>query len=417
MLGVFASCLDRGTINLLVEPIKREYGLSDTQFGALQSLAFGTFYVTMAIPLGMLADRYQRRIVIAAGIAVFDVFAIFTGFTRSYAQLFIARVGVGFGESSLTPAAFSLISDYFPRHKLGRAMSLFTISSYVGSAMALVVGGALLTWFDKLHAVRPGALWGLEPWQATIISIALPGLLLFPFFLLLREPPRRGLAGNKLRIDWAEVKRELRKRRPVLLLLIGGSAMASMVTQAVGMWLPALFIRVYGWSAARIGLSMGILLLGGGVVGAFSGGWLTDRMMAHGRADAPLAVVALSFVFVGVFGVIAPLMPTGNLALLCFVPVLFLTPLSFGVVPTALQLITPNQLRARVSAAYLTVINLVGLAIGPIVVGAMTDYLFHTPSGVRYSIALITGIAAPVIILLMALARRPYRLLREADRG
>jgi MFS family permease len=418
MLAMFVSCLDRGTISLLVEPIKRQYHLSDTQFGALQSFAFGSFYVTMAIPLGWLADRYQRRLVIVAGIVVFDFFAILTGLAGSYAQLFLARVGVGFGEASVTPAAFSMLSDYFPHQRLGRALSLFTVSSYVGSASALVAGGALLTSFDKLYAIRSDALFGLLPWQATVISIALPGLVLLPLFLLLREPARRGVAETDARGGASEsVWKQHGSRRTVILLLIAGSAMASTLTQAVSLWLPGLFIRVYGWSAAEIGLAMGALLLGGGIVGALLGGWLTDRMTARGKPAAPIAFAAWSYGVVGLCGVIAPVLPAGSQALLCFVPVFILAPLPFGIVPAALQLILPNQLRARVSAAYLTVINLVGLAFGPIVVGMMTDNLFRSPAGVRYSIAVLTAITAPLMILLMTLSCRPYACLRQQIAG
>lgn len=415
MLGIFLSCIDRGIINLLVEPIKAEFGLTDTQFGALQSLAFGLFYTTMAIPLGVLGDRYQRRYVIAAGIAIFNVFAIMTGLARTYGQLFLARVGVGFGEASLTPSAFSMISDYFPPRKLGRAMSFYLMSNYVGASSAFVVGGLLFAWFEKIHAANPATLMGVVPWQATVMAVAVPGLLLFPCFLLLREPPRRGLVGATQKLPLRTLLAELGKRRNVLLLLIAGGAMINLQSQAVNMWIPALFIRLYGWSATEIGFWLGMLLLGGSVLGAFLGGWATDWMTARGKPDGPIVLAVVSFAGAGLFGALAPLAPSPVLALVCFIPPFLLKPVALGVIPVALQVITPNQLRAQVSATYLTIISLVGLAVGPVVVGAMSDYLFGGGTGLRYAMALITAVGMPVMVIVMLLARRPFRQIHEAS--
>jgi MFS family permease len=411
MLGVFASCLDRTVIPLLVEPIKAHYRLSDTQFGALQGLAFGTFYVTMAIPLGMLADRYQRRVVIAAGIALFNLFSILTGLARSYGQLFVARMGVGFGEASLQPSAFSLISDNFPPAKLGRAISLFIMCNYVGSSMALAVGGALVGAFDRIEARQPGVLHGLAPWQATIICIAVPGILLFPLFLLIREPRRRGVA--KTPVGWSEIFREIWRRRRVFGLIFGACAMANALTTGVATWIPALFIRTHDWSPAVIGLWLGVLLLAGGTLGSFAGGWMTDRLTARGELDAPLKVAAWGFCILAPFSIAAPLMPRPELALLFYVPQYFVLPAAFSVVPAALQLITANQLRAQVGAAYLTFINLIGTFVGPLLVGVMSDYAAGDAQGLRWAMALVAGITTPLMIVLMMLARRPYRVARE----
>ena len=415
MVAMMISVLDRGVINLLVEPIKGQYHLNDTQFGALTGLAFGLLYVTASMPIGFLADRFPRRIVIGIGMTMFSLFSISTGLARNYTQLFISRMGVGGGEASMSPAGLSIISDYFPRARLGRAVSLFMSSTYIGASLALVVGGTLIGSFTRLQKMQPDALFGFQPWQATIICAALPGLLLAPMFFLIREPRRRGLLGTGKPLPLRDVVRELGKRKTPLALITTGMSMASIMTLGVTMWTPALFIRVYHWSPAKVGLWLGLLTLAGGVVGGFLSGWLSDRMLQRRAPDAPITVAALSFVGVGIFGIGAPLMPTPELALLFFVPVLFLKPMAFACGPMALQLLVPNQIRGQTSGVYFTTVNLLGLAVGPIVTGAMSDYLFPGPTGVRYSLVVMTAVTVPLMILLMWAARRPYRAAVAAE--
>lgn len=414
MAALIVSVLDRGIINLLVEPIMQHYQLSDTQFGALQSVAFGAFYVVMAIPLGIVADRWQRRIVVGAGVTIFSVCALMTGLSKTFTQLFVSRMGVGFGEASVTPAGYSMLADCFPPHRLGRAASLLSMANFIGASMAMVVGGYLIGSFDALAATSPQALFGLAPWQATIACIALPGLLVAPCLFLLPEPRRRGGASTLNRLPAREVLRELGKRKRVLFLLIGGMSMASMMANGVAIWTPALFIRAYGWSTSDVGLWLGLSIFTGAVIGSFLAGWTSDWMTQRNRLDAPIKVAAISFAGAGVFGVVAPLMPTGELALGLLLPVLFLQPMAFACAPMALQLIVPNRLRAQTTAIYMTMLNLLGLAMGPLVIGFMTDRMFSEPSDVRYSIALLTAVTAPLMVLLMALAISPFRALRQA---
>lgn len=415
MAGLMVSCLDRGCITLLVEPIKREYDLTDTQFGALQSIAFGAFYILMAIPIGMLADRWQRRLVIGIGGGLFSLFSLSTGLAHSYGQLFLARIGVGFGEASIGPAGYSLTSDYFPPHKLGRALSLLTMANYIGTALALTVGGWLFGQLSALARQRHDALMGLAPWQATVALLAVPGLLLTPMLFLMREPPRRGLARNRLKLSFREVLQELAMRRTCLVLMILGMAMGSLMLQAFLSWTPALLERAYGWGTARAGFGLGALMLGGSVVGSLLAGWFTDWLTIRNRLDAPIKVAMYSFAGVGLFGVVAPFAPEGEMALLLMAPILILSPMGFSASLTGLQMVVPNQLRAQVSAMHLTVINLVGLCIGPLLVAMMTDLVFTGTAGVRYSMALVSATTVLPMLLLLAAALEPFVCLRRAN--
>lgn len=415
MGGAIVSQLDRHIINLVVEPIKAEFQLSDTQFGMLQGIAFGMFYTFMTLPIGMLADRVQRRAVIGVGVALFGLFAMATGFARSYLQLFLARVGVGVGEASVYPAGFSIITDYFPPDRLGRAISLFTASSMIGSGLALVGGGVMIGWLEALQTTRPDLLFGMQPWQLAFVFVALPGLLLAPCFFLLREPIRRGLAlGRAARLPAREVLHELWRLRAFMALMLGGFSMVTTVSYAISIWTPAFFIRVHHWSPMQVGVWVGALTILCATPGGYVAGWLVDRLRARGVGDAPLKVAAFGFVGVGITGGLAPLMPTPALSLALLAPTLFFQSMPYACAPTALQLIVPNQLRSQVSAIYLTFITLVGLCAGPVVVGLFTDRLFSGPADVRYSLALVVAGAAPIMFVLVLLSCGPYRrLLRD----
>ena len=412
-LASIVSQFDRTVINLMIEPVKAAFALDDTGFGMLQGLAFGIFYVLACVPIGRLADRYQRRVIISVGLLFWSLFAMGSGLARSYVQLFLTRIGVGVGEASLTPAGFSLLSDQFPPDRLGRPMSAFLMSAPVGQGLAFAGGGSLLQWLTTSSALKVGPLIGFAPWQAAFLAVGFPGLLLVPLFLLLREPPRRG-PGGAAPLPAREVIAIVRGRARALVPMYASFAMVSLVSYAFFIWTPALFQRSYGWNPAQIGLSFGLILAVCGTSGVYFAGWLSDRLARRGRLDAPRIVAAFGFVGCGLFGTLAPLMPNAPLALTLLAPAIFLSMMPYPCAGTAIQLIVPNRARGQVSALYITLTTLVGLGVGPLVVGLMTDFLFKNPADIRYSMAIVVGVAAPLMFVLLQYARAPYRALRAA---
>lgn len=412
-LASIASQFDRTVINLTVDPLKASFALNDTQFALLQSLAFGIFYSIACIPLGWLADRYQRRVVLAVSIGFFSLFAMASGLSRSYLQLFLTRVGVGVGEATVTPAGMSMMSDYFPPERLGRAVGAFFISAPVGQAVGLIGGGLLLQWLATSTFLSSGLLAGFEPWQAAFIIIGAPGLLLVPMFLMIREPERRG-PGGTTPLRFSETLGVVRERSRTLIPMFAGFCMVTMVSYSFFVWTPATLQRTFEWNAAQAGLGFGLIILTFGTGGAFFGGWLTDRLAARGYLDAPLRAAAFGFVGCGVFGGLAPLMPTGALALTLLGPAIFLSNVPYACAGTAIQLIIPNRARAQVTALYITLITLFGLFVGPTLVGLITDFVFGDASDVRYSLAIMVSLPVPFMFVLMLLAWRPYRALRGA---
>jgi MFS family permease len=410
-LASIVSQYDRGVVNLMVEPLKRAFILNDTQFGLLQTAAFGIFYVLACIPIARMADAWQRRRILGICLALFSLFAMASGLARSYAQLFLARIGVGVGEASVTPAGFSLLSDLFPPERLGRPLGAFMMSAPVGQGLALIGGGALLQWLTTSHILESGLLAGFEPWQAAFMVVGAPGLLLVPLFLFMREPARRG-AGSDTALSVREVLQVIAARRHALIPMFAGFCMVTIVSYAFFIWTPATLQRTYHWNPAQVGLAFGLIVMTCGTGGAFFGGWMTDRLTRRGHLDAPLKVAAFGFVGCGLFGALAPLMPSSSLSIALLAPAIFLGNTPYACAGTSIQLITPNRARAQVTAVYITLTTLVGLVVGPTIVGLMTDFVFRNPADIRYSLAIVVSLPAPFMFLLLQAARRPYRQLR-----
>ena len=382
-LASIVSQFDRTVINLTVQPLKAAFGLDDTHFGMLQGLAFGLFYVVACVPLGRMADRFERRLMIAGGLFLFSLFAMGSGLATSFFILFLTRVGVAVGEATLTPSGLSMLSDHFPPERLGRPIGVFLMSSPFGQGLAFILGGSLLQWLATSPILATGPLAGLQPYQAAFIIVGAPGLLLVPLFLLLlREPKRRG--GRIEPMPFAEVLGIVRSRAAALVPMFAGFSLSTLVVYAIFIWAPAMFMRSYGWNPAQVGLGFGLILMTCGMSGAFFSGWLTDRLTRRGLIDAPLLVAGYGFVACGCFGAAGALMPSAPLALAFFAPAIFLSNMPFACAATAIQLIIPNRARAQVSALYITITTLVGLTIGPMVIGLMTDHLFRDPADVRY---------------------------------
>ena len=409
-LASVASQFDRVVLNLTVEPVKAEFALDDTRFALLQGVAFGLFYTLCSVPIGRLADLYQRRLVLGISLVLFSLFSMASGLARSFGQLFATRVGVAVGEASVTPTGLSLLSDLVPPERLGRAVSIFFLSAPFGIGLAFIAGGQLLSTLDAL-AAHGGLPLGLAPWQAAFLIVGFPGLLLAPLFFLMREPGRRG-QGGAAALSLREVVAVIRARGLALTLMFAGFSMVTVVNFAYNVWTPALFARVYGWTPAEIGQGFGLVMIVFGTSGVYFAGWLSDRMTRAGHQDAQLRVAAFSFFACGAFGAAAPLMPDGRLALALIAPAMFLANVPIPCAGTALQLILPNRARAQVTALYIMIISLVGIGIGPVVIGFMTDRVFVAPADIRYALAIVVGVAAPVMTVLLLAALRPYRRLR-----
>lgn len=401
------SFIDRTILALLVDPIKMDLGLSDTQVGLLGGFAFAVFYTLMGLPIGWLADRKRRNVIITLGIFTWSLMTAACGLAKNFWHLILARVGVGVGEAALSPPAFSMIADYFPPQRLGRPMGVYNAGIFLGVALAFILGGAIVQFFSAQPPVDLPLIGRVVPWQLAFIVVGLPGILIAALMLTVPEPPRRGLEQAEsadLRALWCWI----RQRRGALLGHMFGFAILGMPVQAVFLWAPTFFIRRFEYSPADVGLSLGLLALVFGAGGMVAGGWLTDWFRRRGHADAPMRVGLVAAVGSAPFALTAGLADSATLALTLMAPLVFCICCGVSAAPTGLQLIAPNRFRAQVSAIYMLILNLIASGLAPFLVGYATDYVFGDPTAVGQSLALV-GIASPVAVAVLWAGIPAYR--------
>jgi len=406
------SFIDRQILNLLVVPIQQDLGISDTQMSLLQGLAFALLYVTLGVPFGMLADRWNRRNLIIAGVTVWCVMTSLCGLADSFSELFVARIGVGIGEAVLTPAAMSLLSDYFPKHKLARAAGVYTSGSSVGATLAFLIGGTIASAVAVSPRVVLPIVGEIHSWGATFIIVGLPGLVVAALMMSVREPARRGrlaAEGTVARLPVGAVLQLIWAYRGAYGGVYLGLAMQILLTYAMQSWIPAYFMRVHDWSMSQLGTWYGLVILFGSVPGLMFGAWLGDRLVQRGHTDGHIRVALLGCTLSIAPSVLTPLVPDPYVAMGLLGLSNFFFSFAFGVGPAALQIMTPNQLRAQVAAIYVLVMGLIGLLLGPTSVALLTDYVFRDPMKVGYSISIVAAVTGPISAVLLFFARRPYR--------
>ncbi|MBT5186715.1 MAG: MFS transporter [Kordiimonadaceae bacterium] len=399
MLCYTFSMLDREIISLLVEPIKAEFGITDFEMGLLMGPAFSLFYTFMGIPLGWAADRYNRKNLITIGITIWSIMTAFCGLAGTFMQLFITRIGVGVGEASLTPSASSMLSDLFPKEKLPLATSVYSLGVFIGSSLAMIGGGILLSQIKDVTVTWP-IIGTLEYWQLTFIIVGLPGLILAIFIYQIIEPKRKGLAldaeGQVEKVSLSKAFAHMWQNKKLFLnFFLGGSIIATIGYHSV--WYPSLFMRTWGWSELEAATATGLPSLIGGVTGLVVGGIIMGKMIEKGRKDAALYIAFIAALGIGIPAVTMPLMPTGILAATVMIGAkLFVgIPLISGI--AMIRMSVPNQMRGQFTALYFVFIGIVATGIGPVIPGFFTTFLFNENTEmIRYSLAISAAIVVPI---------------------
>ncbi len=412
-LAYTVSFIDRQVLNLLVEPLKLAFDLSDTRLSLLQGLSFTLAYVVCSPLMGRLADTSNRRNILVGGVALWSLATALCGLSRSYWQLFAARTGVGAAEASLTPAAWSIIADRFPAHLMPRALSIFMMGPYLGGGLALIFGGLLLEYAEG----RSFAF--LAPWQFVFLAVAVPGLLIAAALMLfVREPVRKLTAGEdeNTAMPLAEVGRRFKANGRFYFCFYGGMSGIVITLYAFPAWMPAVLMRQFGAEAATVGVQYGALVLIGGSAGVLTGPLVARWLEKRGRLDALMIVPLISAAAVAVLSALLWWAGSYGAALALGGLASFAYSLPMAGASAALQIVTPNRMRGMASALYVFIISVVGLGTAPTIVALITDRIFADESMVGHALGVTCAVSAVIGFVLLWLAQKEYARL-ISDQG
>jgi MFS family permease len=411
------SFIDRQILNLLVRPIRRDLGISDTQMSLLMGLSFALFYTFFGLPLGRLADSKSRRAIIAVGFAFWSLFTAGCGLVRNFTQMLFMRMGVGVGEAALSPAAYSIITDYFPPKRRATAISVYSMGIYIGSGLAFIIGGTVAGYAAKQELWQLPIVGATRPWQVVFFMVGLPGVLLSLLMFTVREPKRRDTRLIKTAdgksaaavVPFAEVMDYIRANWTTFLCHNVGFALLSFSSYGGSAWIPTMFVRKHGWTESYAGQVYGWIVTIFCTLGIVAGGRFADWMAEHGYKDATMRTGLIVSVAWFPFGMLYPLVSNPWTAAMILMPAAFLTAAPFGVAPAAIQQMMPSAMRGQASAVYLFVVNLIGLGIGPTAVAMTTDFVFRNDNAVNYSLLIVASSAHVASSLLLWFGLKPFK--------
>lgn len=404
--------VDRQIISLMVGPVRADLGITDFQIGLLQGFAFALLYAVFGLPLGMAVDRLPRRRVIFVGVVVWALAATACGLARTYPELLAARLLVGAGEAALAPAAYSILSDMFPKKRLTLALSVFAVGASLGSSLSLAIGGVII------EAAKDGAslpfLGHLTSWRFAFIVTGVPGIALAFLVFLIPEPVRRGV-GTKSAASWSALFVFLRTHARFFACHFFGFSCVMAMAYARLAWLPTYFIRRFDWPVGQIGLVLAVFSFVTGAVSMPLTGAIVDRWYAGGKADAHMRFYVCGAIVATVAGSLCFLMP--NPPLFFVMATIASFPLGMAAIAaSAIQIVTPPALRGRMSAIYLLFTGLSALTVGPAIVGFFTDGVFRDDALIHWSLASSSLVLGPLATLAFVLGLAPMRRAVEAAR-
>lgn len=350
--------IDRQILSILMEAIKLDLSLSDTQLGFLSGITFALFYAMFGIPLARLADRWSRRNVLALSIGFWSLFTAACGLARTFPQLLAARTAVAIGESGCTPSAHSILTDLFPKTWRVRTIAIYSLGLPVGILLGLAGGG----WLSEHLS-----------WRAAFVAVGLPGILLAVLVMAtVREPKRVNEPGRESSSTWSSFRTlwKLRSYRHILI----ATSLNALGAYGVLQWTPSFFIRSHGMQTAELGLYLGLIVGIAGAVGTLAGGWFTDALgKRNPRWFMGVPAIAMLSATPFYFGVYFA--PTPSLALAFYIIPSVLNYVYMGPVFACVQMLAPVAIRATAVALLLFVINLIGVGLGPQAVGLLSDLL------------------------------------------
>ena len=391
LLAYIFNFLDRQILGILAGPIITDLKLSDAEFGAIGGLAFALLYSILGVPLAMLADRTGRSRVIAGAVAVWSAFTALCGTAANFGQLFLYRLGVGVGEAGGVAPAYALIADYFPPHRRARALAIFSLGIPLGLASGTLIGAYLASWVS---------------WRAAFIVMGVAGLILAPIMLIfVRDLPRQKMAASE-QVPLSRAFPIIAKK-PTFWLMASAASCSSLAGYGLALWVPSVLERSFGFGLLERGHFLASIFLIGGTAGVFLGGWLADRLGQsdrrwYGRLPAIAWLITAPTFAIGLMST-DPWLAWPLLLIPNALNILWLGP-----VTTAVQHLVPQPMRSTASASFLLINNLIGLGVGPTLIGALS-VMFKESYGteaLRYAAVSVVGFYLVAAILMFIAVRR-----------
>lgn len=391
-------------MGLLMQSIKVDLGLTDTEVSLLVGFASAAFMAVASLPISRLIDRFSRRMIIGVGLLAAGIGSALTGLANGFWQIFAARLFGGIGGAGNGPATYSLLADYFPPARLPKAIAFMNFGFTSGTGLALLLGGTLIAALSTMPDTTLPLIGTVRPWQLVFLVMAIPDLILALLMLTtVHEAPRRGrmlaAAGSQTRaVPIRSVLAHLWQHRDAFGPMFLGLALNSLAMGTLA-WAAPFYERTYGWSPAQYGIIQGFVYLLIAPMGLAFGGWLAEHWARRGRDDANMRVVVVAAVAHMPFAIAYALMPNPYLALAASSLNSVLVLIGAGPQNAALQTIVPNEMRGQVTALFLFLFTMIGSGVAPTVVALLTDFVFQDESRLRYSIAAMHAVLAPAALV------------------
>ncbi|MEN3974523.1 MFS transporter [Emcibacter sp. SYSU 3D8] len=411
------SIIDRQILNVMIGPIKRDLDISDSQMGLLMGAAFAVLYNLLSYPAGWMADRYNRRNLMAGGIAAWSLMTVVCGTAHSYVTLFAARMGVGVGEAALAPAAYSTMADYFKAARLPLAIGVVGAAPFLGQGLAGLVGGPLIDYLEARPQMSVPVLGEIYSWQAVFWLVGLPGLVVALLFFTIREPRRHGKTeadgkGVPFSVVWSFVK----SRRAFFVLIFTGYLALSTQGWSLMLWIYEYFVREHGLTRTQVGVPYGIISIVAGISGSVFAGGFAGYWISKGRKDGTLRLVFIGTCLLGPSAVVLTLLPSAYAAIALLIPVTFLMAMPPGLISSALQQIAPNELRGQMIAFYMIAVNFLSYLVAPQLPPALDLLIYGREDTLGVSISVLAAINYSIAAICIGFGLRYFRkALKDAE--
>jgi len=407
------SFIDRAMINFLFDPIKKDLGLSETEMGYIGGYAFAVSYILLSLPVGRIVDKFNRIFVLIFGIVLWSLATAAHGFSKDYYSLFVARSGVGAGEASVTPAAWSIIADLFKPEERAFPMSFYLMGPYIGQGIALFFGAMIAEIF-----IEPVVYFGIifQPWQMTFILVAIPGIFIALILFFIADPKRQNKKNETIEENnnFSDVMKYMQDNLVAYFSLLIGAAFIVILLYAYQFQVPTYISRIYGWDYSKIGYQFGLVTILSGCFGVLSGPILQRYFSKKGFVNSWILVFLISSSFLGIF---APMIFyfLNDFYFLSISSILFgmsligfFITLPMSVFALALQQITPSRYRGSISGIYVFVMNIFGLTLGYNITPYFTEFVYQNDNLINLSLASTFIIFGPLSFLVFLLGRNSF---------